>query len=98
VMNDGRFCVDTVGQGLRGEQGASSGGLRRRLPSCSGGVDPRARAASMGRDQMNIGAALAELGRQEVSTSRLEEAVAAYRAALEEWTRERARARRSPQA
>jgi tetratricopeptide (TPR) repeat protein len=37
----------------------------------------------------NWGNALASLGERENSTTRLEQAVAAYQAALEEWTRER---------
>jgi tetratricopeptide (TPR) repeat protein len=39
--------------------------------------------------QMNLGNALSRLGARESGTARLEEAVAAYRAALEERTRER---------
>src|SRR5208282_4404810 len=39
--------------------------------------------------QMNLGNALQTLGERESGTARLEEAVAAYRAALEERTRER---------
>jgi hypothetical protein len=39
--------------------------------------------------QMNLGTALETLGERESGTARLEEAVAAYRAALEERTRER---------
>ena len=39
--------------------------------------------------QNNLGNALLTLGERESGTARLEEAVAAYRAALEEWTRER---------
>ena len=39
--------------------------------------------------QNNLGTALATLGERESGTARLEEAVAAYRAALEERTRER---------
>jgi Tetratricopeptide repeat len=39
--------------------------------------------------QVNLGNALQALGEHESGTARLEEAVAAYRAALEEWTRER---------
>ena len=39
--------------------------------------------------QINLGNALWRLGERENWTARLEEAVAAYRAALEEWTRER---------
>jgi tetratricopeptide (TPR) repeat protein len=39
--------------------------------------------------QNNLGNALGTLGERESGRARLEEAVAAYRAALEEWTRER---------
>jgi hypothetical protein len=39
--------------------------------------------------QNNLGAALATLGGRESGTARLEEAVAAFRSALEESTRER---------
>jgi hypothetical protein len=39
--------------------------------------------------QNNLGAALQTLGERESGTARLDEAVAAYRAALQEWTRER---------
>ena len=39
--------------------------------------------------QNNLGLALWRLGERESGTARLEEAVAAYRAALEEYTRER---------
>ena len=39
--------------------------------------------------QMNLGAALTTLGQRESGTARLEQAVAAYHAALEERTRER---------
>jgi tetratricopeptide (TPR) repeat protein len=47
--------------------------------------DPDQRGAA----QNNLGAALRTLGERESGTARLEEAVAAYRAALEELTRER---------
>ena len=40
--------------------------------------------------QNNLGEALSRFGARESGTARLEEAVAAYRATLEEWTRERA--------
>jgi Tetratricopeptide repeat len=40
--------------------------------------------------QNNLGNALSTLGARESGTARLEEAVAAFRAALEEWTREAA--------
>ena len=39
--------------------------------------------------QNNLGNALQSLGERESGTARLEEAVAAYREALKEWTRER---------
>jgi len=39
--------------------------------------------------QNNLGGALLRLGERESGTARLEEAVAAYRAALQEYTRER---------
>ncbi len=39
--------------------------------------------------QNNLGNVLSTLGERESGTARLEQAVAAYRAALEEWTRER---------
>ena len=39
--------------------------------------------------QNNLGTALETLGERESGTARLEEAVAAYRAALQEYTRER---------
>ncbi len=43
----------------------------------------------VGYDQTNLGTALWTLGQRESGTARLEEAVVAYRAALEEMTRER---------
>jgi exonuclease VII small subunit len=53
-------------------------------------MDPRARAAPVGHDPEQPGqCALATLGERESGTARLEEAVDAYRAALEERTRER---------
>jgi hypothetical protein len=39
--------------------------------------------------QNNLGLVLSALGERESGTARLEEAVAVFRAALEEWTRER---------
>jgi hypothetical protein len=39
--------------------------------------------------QLNLGNALAKLGERENGTARLEQAVAAYNAALEEMTRDR---------
>ena len=52
-------------------------------------MDARAGSARLGRTQNNLGIALLTLGERESGTARLEEAVAAYRAALEELTRER---------
>ena len=59
------------------------------LPRRPRGTDPRARPARLGATQNNLGNALSRLGERESGTARLEEAVAAYRAALEERTRER---------
>ncbi len=58
--------------------------LRREALGLASDVDTRGRARG------NLGTALAVLGERESGTSRLEQAVAAYRAALEEFTRERA--------
>jgi tetratricopeptide (TPR) repeat protein len=53
-------------------------------------IAPRARAPlDWAMTQNNLGNALSALGARENGTSRLEEGVAAFRAALEEWTRER---------
>ena len=52
-------------------------------------MDARARAARWATTQNNLGTALSTLGERESGTARLEEAVAAYRDALKEWTRER---------
>ena len=55
-------------------------------------MDARARAAPMGGDGgSNLGHALWTLGQRESGTARLDEALAAYREALKEWTRERVR-------
>ena len=51
---------------------------------------PGRRLRSTGRRRrLNLGNALLRLGERESGTARLEQAVAAYRAALQEWTRER---------
>jgi hypothetical protein len=50
---------------------------------------PRAGAARLGPDAEQSRHALESLGERESGTARLEEAVAAYRDALKEWTRER---------
>ncbi len=57
--------------------------LRRKLLALAASADER------GKAQTNLGNALALLGQRESGTAGLEEAVAAYRAALEELTRER---------
>src|SRR5215207_9125933 len=50
---------------------------------------PASACRSTGRRQNNLGAALQTLGARESGTARLEEAVEAFRAALQERTRER---------
>ena len=57
--------------------------LRSRLLALASSDDERGTARN------NLGLALATLGERVSGTARLDEAVAAYRAALEEWTRER---------
>ena len=57
--------------------------LRRKLLDAASSPDER------GMAQDNLGTALSTLGERESGTARLEEAVAAYRDALTEWTRER---------
>src|SRR4051794_41093381 len=57
--------------------------VRRKLLDAASSDDERGVANG------NLGTALWTLGERESGTARLEEAVAAYRAALEEWTRER---------
>jgi hypothetical protein len=52
-------------------------------------VDPRSRAAPMGRDPDNLGNALSVLGERTNGAAELEQAIAAYRDALKELTRER---------
>jgi tetratricopeptide (TPR) repeat protein len=56
----------------------------------AGGMDSRARPVYWATLQVNLGSVLISLGERESGTARLEEAVTAVRAALEEWTRERA--------
>jgi tetratricopeptide (TPR) repeat protein len=58
--------------------------LRREQLALAAFPDERAAAMNL------LGVALSKLGERESGTARLEEAVAAYRAALEEWTREQA--------
>ena len=52
-------------------------------------MDPRARAARLGHDPEQSRQRASTLGERESGTAQLEEAVAAYREALKEWTRER---------
>ena len=52
-------------------------------------MDPRARPLEWARARTISAIALSRLGERENGTARLEEAVAAYRAALKEQTRER---------
>ena len=72
-----------------GERHGAAGGGGRRLPRRAGGTHPRARAARLGDDPDEPRRRARTLGERESGTARLEEAVAAYRAALEECTRER---------
>ena len=76
--------------GRAGERDGAAGGGGRGLSRRAGGMDPRARAARLGHDpEQPRQRALRRSGERESGTARLEEAVAAYRAALEERTRER---------
>ena len=72
-----------------GERDGAARGGGRGLSRGAGGTDARAGSARLGDDADDLGAALWRLGARESGTGRLEEAVAAYRAALEEMTRER---------
>ena len=72
------------------ERHGAAGGGGRRLSRGAGGNGPATRVPlDWAATQNNLGNALRALGERESGTARLEEAVAAYRAALEEWTRER---------
>ena len=75
--------------GRTGERHGAAGGGGRGLSCRAGGADPRAGAARLGDDAEQPRHRAYELGERESGTARLEEAVAAYRAALEERTRER---------
>ena len=75
--------------GRAGERDGAAGGGGRGLPGGAGGTHPRAGAARLGHDAEQPRQRARSLGERESGTARLEEAVAAYRAALEEWTRER---------
>ena len=73
-----------------GERDGASGGGGRGLPRGAGGKDARSGAARNGRRRRTTSAPrFGCSGERESGTARLEEAVAAYRAALEERTRDR---------
>ena len=73
-----------------GERDGAAGGGGRGLSRGAEGTDARAGAARLGDDaEQPRQRALERSGERESGTARLEEAVAAYRAALEERTRER---------
>ena len=72
-----------------GERDSAARGGGRGLSRGAGGMDTRAGSAPMGGDADGSRHALQRLGEREGGTARLEEAVAACRAALEECTRER---------
>ena len=59
------------------------------IAKCVEGIHPRARAARLGDDSVHLGCVLHTLGTRESGTAKLDEAVAAYREALKERTRER---------
>ena len=84
--------ADNLGSALgarraRERDGAARGGGRR-LSRGAEGTDARARAARWARRRQSRRCART-LGERESGTAQLEEAVAAYREALKEWTRER---------
>ena len=72
----------------RGRHGAAGGGGRG-LPRGAAGAHAERVPLDWAATQNNLGAALQRLGEREAGTERLEEAVAAYRAALLEYTQER---------
>ena len=72
-----------------GERHGAPRGGGRGLSRGAGGMHARAGAARLGGDAKQSRHCAATLGERESGTARLEEAVAAYRAALEERTRER---------
>ena len=78
--------------GHSGSARAARRGWRRRWPPIARRWRNRTRERvplDWATTQNNLGIALSTLGERESGTARLEEAVTAYRAALEEWTRER---------
>ena len=73
----------------RERDGAAGGGGRRPIARRWRKGRAIACRSNWAATQMNLGTALSRLGERESGTARLEEAVAAYRAALEERTRDR---------
>ena len=67
-----------------GERHGAAGGGRRGLSRGADGMDARSRAAGLGGDAEQSRHRAWRLGERESGTARLEEAVAAYRAALME--------------
>ncbi len=82
--------LGTVLQSLGEREGGhgAAGRGRRRLPRRAGGQNPRRHADRLGRDPEQPRHRAQTLGERESGTARLEEAVAAYRAALEVSTRD----------
>jgi tetratricopeptide (TPR) repeat protein len=72
-----------------GRAGRSVSRRRSRPSRGAGGIYCERVPLQWATTQNNLGNALREIGERESGTQRLEEAVAAFRAALEEWTRER---------
>ena len=83
TISASRFWRSVSGSGTEARGGGCC------LSRGASGMDARAESACLGETQTNLGDALTALGERDIGTARLEEAVAAYRAALEERTRER---------
>ena len=89
-MNLGN-ALGTLGE-LAGRTESGTARLKQAVAALSrgaGGKDARAGAAPMGDDAEQPRHCASILGERESGTARLKQAVTAYRAALEEWTRER---------
>ncbi len=80
-------ALATLGERESGTDAAGGGG--RSGSRGAGGKNARTSSARLGGDGDESRQCALALGERESGTARLEEAVAAYRAALEEWTRER---------
>ena len=88
TQNNLGAALERLGERESGTAQARGGG--RGLSRGAEGMDARARAARLGDDAERISAMRSQaLGERESGTGKLEEAVAAYREALKEWTRER---------